>query len=165
MDLVSNYIGSLSSSQFGDKSGNISPNSDLNDNTFENILNDKLSRIMDENKMINSLGELGMPAGINIADFNENNSALNTNADNLINSLYKSDNSQAFNFKNNEYTTSDILTFFSSVFDSKPTMAQNTDSGLFSFERKLAANSYGKYARNIITDLSEFVTDTMKMKS
>ena len=41
-------------------------------------------------------------------------------------------------------------------------MTDTSNSGLFNFERKLAATSYDKYAKNIVTDLSEFVADALR---
>ena len=58
-----------------------------------------------------------------------------------------------------------VVTFFTSLFDSKPTLTDTSSSELFYFERKVAAGKYNRYARNIITDIGEFITDTMKMKA
>ena len=164
MDLVSNYIGSLSSAQLGNKSDGNNLGIDLNDNTFENILNNQMNKAMDDNTF-KITGELGIPAGLDIGDFDGTKPIFKVDTENktdVIKQINNTDNSQFQNFKSNDFSASEVLTFFSSIFDIKPTMTQTTDSGLFSFERKLAANSYGKYARDIVTNLTEFVSDALK---
>lgn len=167
MDLVSNYIGELSAAQFGHKKEGVNSNFDLNDDTFANILEKQMNNSVNkiENNM-NQIGNLGTPAGIDIGDFDGISPVFETNKVQDRAGINATENS-GFNFFNNlkDFTTSDVITFFPSLFDSKPTLTQTQSNGLFDFERKFAANSYGKYARNIVTDLQEFVTDTIKART
>ena len=153
MDVVTNFAGEISASQFGGKAQGTSVNLNPNDNTFENLLE----------KQLNSSS--GFVSGINIGDFDRNIQSFEINTDdetlNTIKSLQQAEMEKFNNGK--DFSTSELLTFFPSLFDSKPTLTQTSPSGLFEFERKVAANSYGKYSRSVITDLNEFVIDTLKM--
>ena len=150
MNLVQNFAGEISASMFGGNSQGINPKFDMEDNTFENLLEKQIQNGAKENNIYN------IPAGLNIGDVD--------GYDSIMNSVKSLDSAEAGKFNNNEkYTTSEVLTFFPSVFDSKPTLTDTTNNGLFDFERKMAANLYGKGARNIVTDISEFVTDALKI--
>ncbi len=163
MDLVSNYIGELSSLKSGKKEGGIDSNLDLNDSTFANMLEKQLNKIEDNSNNVEQIGNLGIPAGINIGDFDGN--VPQFGIDNGVKPINETESSALKRFDNpKEFSTSEILTFFPSLFDSKPSLTETQNNGLFDFERKLAATSYGQYARNIVTDLTEFVTDTIKSR-
>ena len=160
MDLVSNFVGSISPSMFGGKTQNVTPSVDLEDNTFSNMLDKQIQKEMEQTQP-NFMETLGLPSNLNIEDFintSQHIAEINTGApSNTINSIEFNNTDQ----KN--MSTSEFLTFFNSFFDSKPTLTDTSNSGLFEFERKLAATQYNKYSRNVVTDINEFVTDALKM--
>ena len=108
MDVVSNYIGQLSASQFGNKSEGVSGNIDLNDNTFENILNNQMNKDMEQD-VSNKIGELGIQSGLDIGDFDGTKPIFKTdNANNTeaVSRISESDNRQNLNFKNDDFSCS-----------------------------------------------------------
>ena len=52
MDFVSNYVGELSASQFGGGKNGLASNIDLNDNTFENLLEKQLNNSIDTSALL-----------------------------------------------------------------------------------------------------------------
>ena len=155
MSLVSNFIGEISSFQFGGKPS-ITPNFDLNDQTFSELLAKQMSVKQEEN-LNNYMSLMGLPAGFDLQNLNS------AESDNSINSVQPSSKTSDINSSEECVTNSEMLTFFTSLFDDKPGLADTSDKGLFNFERKLAANSYGKYAKDVITDVAEFVEDALKL--
>ena len=167
MDLVSNFAGSISPSMFGENKQGISPNIDIEDNTFENLLEKQMNKEAENN--INLDNNSAFPTGINIADLMSISSPQPIlDSENRLDAIQKignTDNTDFFEGKDTkDMSTSEILTFFNSLFDNKPSMTDSSNSNLFNFEYKVAAGNYDKYAKNIITDIQEFVTDTMKRK-
>ena len=146
MDLVSNFVGGLSASQFGSNTQSATSNFDMNDTTFADLLNKQLNQ---QDEAVNSISN----TALNILDFNNKSSFEATN----INPISNVDNTK-------DMSTSEVLTMFNSLFESKPTLTDSSNSGLFQFEKKFAASQYGKYARNVITDLNEFVSDAVLSK-
>jgi len=153
MNLMSNFVGEISASMFGGNSQGITPNIDMNDNTFDSLLEKAVNRDLDALNMP-SIQKSGN--GVNIGDYDGYSNVEK------IDSVKTDINIEKFN-KSNSYTTSELLTFYPSIFDLKPKLTESVTNGLYNFERKLAASSYGKGARNIVTDISEFVTDALKI--
>ena len=148
MSLVSNFVGEISASMFGGNSvKGVTQKLDMDDNTFENILE----------KQINSGINRNSSFGLNIGEIDGYSNTVG-NVDRTDTDI----NIEKFNTAGN-YTTSEILTFFPSVFNSKNHLTDVLSNGLYNFERKLAMNSYGKGAINIVTDISDFVTDALKI--
>ena len=144
MNLASNFIGNMSSAQFGGNIG-LKPDMDLDDKTFDNILNKQ----MDVNST-NPIENTGMPSGFNILDFESSN---NTN---LINNISETVNDIK------DMTTSEAVTFVKSLFED--TLSNhNAHSPLYNFARKHAANFYEKHAGNVVMNLGEFVSDALKL--
>lgn len=161
MDLVSNFVGAISPSMFGNNTQNITPIFDLDDNSFSDILEKQMTKEIEKNKP-NFIDKLGLSNGINIGDL-DGRIIEKDNTFDAVNSVNKYEKTDFNNLNNpKDLSTSEVLTFFNSLFESKPTLTDTVNSGLFDFERKIAANQYGKYAKNIVTDLSEFVTDALK---
>ncbi len=150
MSLVSNFVGGISASQFGG-SGKVSPDFDLNDTTFSDLLEKQLNT-RPENDSSGITGMLGMPSGFPIenADFPE--PVESTKAAEVIETPNVN--------PENETTTSEMLTFYSSMLDNNPEN-QNSHTQIFDFARKQAANFYQKYSGNMVTDLQEFVSDAL----
>lgn len=151
MSLVSNFVGGISAAQFGG-SGKVSPDFDLNDTTFSDLL-EKHINTKPENEATGIAGMLGMPSGFPIenADFAE--------SDEMIKAASQIENKGIASEENNT-TTSEMLTFYSSMLDNN-LENQNSHNRIFDFARKQAANFYHKYSGNIVTDLQEFVSDAL----
>ena len=164
MDLVSNFVGIVSPDILGENNKNVSPNFDLEDKTFSDLLEMQMQKKIEQNT--NFTDTIGIPSGFNIIDLTSNNQQLNANTDNKsmpINPINENEKTDFFDFNTRkDFSTSEVLTFFNSLFESKPTMTDTHSSGLFDFERKVAAGSYGKYAKNIVMNLGEFVSDTLR---
>ena len=163
MDLVSNYIGELAKSKMEGHSTGVSSGIDLNDNTFSNLLEKQLNNTID-NTQTSQISDFSIPSGLDIGDFDGN--IPNFNYAERISSSQETADFNYNRLKNaKDYSVSEILTFFPSLFDMKPSLTETVNNGLYDFERKMAASSYGHYAKSIITDLKEFITDTVKVKS
>ena len=166
MNLVSNFVGSISPSMFGNSAQTISQDIDLKDNTFSDMLEKQIQKNIEQEKP-NFIESLGLPDGLNISEFDgtiPQFSIKNIKQIDNIAPINEIEKTELSNFKNaKDMSTSEVLTFFNSLFESKPTLTDTARTGLFDFERKVAASSYGKYARNIVTDLSEFVSDALKL--
>ena len=166
MDLVTNFVGTISPSIFGDKNNQgVTPNVDLEDKTFSDMLERQMQKEIEQNKT-NILSNLNFPNGINIADFDSNIPQFTVNTENKLESVKPVNEFEKStlpdDFSKKEMSTAEVLTFFNSLFDNKPTLTDTTRNGLFDFERKIAANLYGKYSKNIALDLGEFVADTIR---
>ena len=167
MDLVSNFVGSISPNMFSGNTQSITQNYDLEDTTFSDMLEKQINKEFEQIKP-NFVESLGLPTGFNIADFDGTIPQFKYGMNNTENNENKLDtvkpefeNSMSNSDKDN-ISTSELLTFFNSLFDSKPTLTDTSNSELFQFERKTAANLYSKYAKNVVLDLGEFVADTLK---
>lgn len=144
MNLASNFIGNISSSQFGGNIG-LKPDMDLNDKTFDNILNNQMN-VNNTNPIENT----GIPAGLNILDISGSSDI------NAISNVSESVNDVK------DMTTSEAATFFRSLFDDA--MANhNAHNQLYNFARKHAANFYEKHAGSVVMNLGEFVSDALKL--
>lgn len=165
MDLVSNFVGSISPHLFGDNNHSITQNIDFGDKTFENILEEQMSKNIEQNKT-NFIDNLGLPSGVYIGDLDGAKPVFDVQnlQDDKVTSINQTENSPlAYSKDEKDMSTSEYLTFFKSIFDSKPSLTDTSNSGLFQFERKSAANQYGKYSKNVVTNLSEFVADAIKL--
>ena len=150
MSLVSNFIGDISSLQFGNKS-NVTNTFDINDDTFSKLLDKQMEvgEVKDKNGI--NLSQLGMPAGIDIEPFDgilENNSEMES-----VSPIQ--DNIQE------KTTTSETVTFFDSLLNSNT--QDNKHSELFDFAKRQATNLYNQYSRSVVTDVNEFVQDIKSM--
>ena len=175
MNAVSNFVGSISPDMFGNNAKSIAQNFDMGDTTFSDLLEKQINKIQQTNQF-DFVNSLDFYTGINMGDFDgtlpqfgvNTNNKFGENNDMLesIKPIQESENSASVNLKDTKnMSSSEVVTFFKSLFDSKPTLADTSTSSLFEFEKKMAAGKYNQYARNIVTDLTEFVSDTMKIKS
>ena len=155
MNLVSNFAGLISPNMFGESSQSLKPSMDINDRTFADMLEQQLQKEIEQNKP-NFVEMLGLPTGLDISNFENQQMSLDN-----VNKIQEVGGTGMDSTPKNP-STSEVLTFFSSLFENKPTLTDTSRSGLFEFERRVAANSYDKYARNIVTNLGEFVSDTIK---
>ncbi len=161
MDLVSNLASTMLSKAIEGNSTETTSQVDLNDKTFANLLDKQLNNNLEQNGQ-NFINTLGIPSisGLDLGDLDGHK----------INELTEvkpvdSFDKNMFNKYNSgkDFSMEEVLTLFNPVFETKPTMADTANSGLFDFERKTAANQYSKYAKNIVTNLSEFVSDALKI--
>ena len=161
MDLVSNLASTMLAKAIEGNSTETTSQVNLNDKTFANLLDKQLNNQLEQNGQ-NLVNNLGIPyiSGIDMGDLDGHNISQ-------LNKIQPVDsyNKDLFNKyeSGKDFSMEEVLTLFNPLFDSKPSMADTSNSGLFDFERKTAASQYSKYAKNIITDLSEFVTDALKI--
>ena len=163
MSLVSNFIGGISSSQFGGAKG-LAQNFDLNDTTFSDLL-EKQMQVKPKEDENNIFGMLGIPAGFEIEPVDFSEKAIDqTEAVGAKTEIEKNDekSSQEYNLfdlnKDGEVTNSEMTTFFSSLLDSGEN-GKDARSEVFDFAKKQAANLYNQYSKSIVTDIKEFVED------
>ena len=163
MSLVSNFIGGIGVNPNGGING-IAQQFDLSDTTFSDLLEKQIDT--KENEKTNSIlsGHFGIPAGMQIdgmdgAEFTEKAfdqaEALGAKTDfedkNEQNNIMDTNN-------DGEVTTSEMLTFFTSLLDTN-SEGENARSELFDFAKKQAANFYDKYSKSAVNSLNEFVSD------
>lgn len=161
MDLVSNLANTVLSKAMEGNSQENTAQIDLNDETFSNLLDKQLNNRLEQNGK-NFVDTLGIPSisGINLGEYDGHNIGQTD----LVQPVNEFDNAQSEKFKSGkDFSMEEVLTLFSPIFESKPNMAEVTNNGIFDFERKTAANLYNRYAKNVITDLSEFVSDALKI--
>ena len=164
MSLVSNFIGGIGVNPNGGLNG-ITQQFDLSDTTFSDLLEKQIDT--KETEKTNSIlsGPFGIPAGLEIdgmdgVEFTEKAfdqaEALGAktdseNEDNQNNNIFDTNN-------DGEVTTSEMLTFFTSLLDNGST-GQEARSELFDFARKQATDFYNKYSKSAVNNLNEFVDD------
>ena len=160
MSLVSNYIGTISPSQFA-KGNTPATEFDLNDTTFSDLLDKQMQGVNSKSDGLEgTLGSIGIPSGFQIQDLNP--TELTEKAFNQVEAVGEKIETQTDNspLTEKETTSSEFLTFFSSLLD---TPQNSADSNLMNFARKQAANFYGKYSQNVITNVNEFVEDIQSL--
>ena len=158
MNLLSNYVGVQSLDILGT---NEQSNNYLNadDSTFSDLLTKQMEAQMNDNNQY-AINNLSIPNALNIADL-VTMSNVKPDVSSVVNDIEIIDFN---NLKNPDLlsTTSEVLTFFPSVFQTKPTLTDTTDTGLFSFERKLAATTYNKFGKSFVSNINDFVSDALK---
>lgn len=161
MDLVSNLANTMLSKAIEGGSQEATSQVDLNDKTFANMLDKQLNNQLAQNGQ-NFIDNLGIPSisGIDIGDF-DGHSSNNLSAIKPVDN-YEATQHAKFN-SGKDFSMEEVLTLFNPIFESKPTMADTANNGLFDFERKSAASQYSRYAKNIVMDLGEFVSDALKI--
>lgn len=172
MSTVSNFVGTISPEMFGDSINKAVQNVDLDDTTFSDMLEKQINNVKNQANF-DVTKDLGLPSGINIMDLTESalpqydtNTRMGDNMLETVKPVNETDEA-VFRYMNDtkNMSTPEVVTLFSSLFDKKPTIIDDESNGLIDFEKKIAAGEYNRYAKNIVTDLTEFVTDTMKIKS
>ena len=160
MDLVSNLAQTMLSKAIEGNSSEVTSQVDLNDKTFSDLLDKQLNNQLEQNGQ-NFIDNLGIPSisGLDMGDLDGHNlSQIDS-----VRSIDKYDNALSDKFNSGkDFSMEEVLTLFTPLFETKPNMADTENSGLFEFERKTAANQYSKYSKNVVTDISEFVTDALK---
>ena len=121
-----------------------------NAGSFDDIFQKQFS-IRNESALQSPSGLYGIPTGLDIQALgqeynNVQNTIMNTNP------IKEADNLQKINAGNAEIKMTDI------ELENK----KDTHSQLFKFAQKHAANFYGKCSGNVVLNLDEFVSDTIK---
>ncbi|MBR6127673.1 hypothetical protein IKQ21_08325 [bacterium] len=148
MSIVSNYIGAIPSN-FANQGQNIS-GTDLDDNTFSDMLNKQMNVQEPQNGFPPTLG---IPAG-----FVENG----TNIVDMVSAANQpKETSPILGIDEKEIGTSEMVAFLTKPFDSPSALEKNLS--LMDFAKRQASNFYNKCASNVITNLSEFVEDSLKL--
>ena len=146
MSIVSNNIGAIQQN-IGNKAGQNS-NVDLSDKTFSDLLDKQMDM---KNFSIPPI--FGAPSG-----FTEGG----TNIIDLISSVHqKGGVEQVAKIDDSDIGTSEMVAFLTKPFDSHAALERN--NMLMDFAKKQASNFYNKCASNVITNLSEFVEDSLKL--
>ncbi len=166
MSLVSNFIGSIGSNP-NVVSGSITPQLDINDTTFLELLQKQVDTQQQTEKTNSILsGPFGIPAGMQIdgmdgVEFTEKVFDQAEALDAKIDDTQEKDNNLNNIMDTNqdgEVTTSEMLTFFDSLLDNG-SQGQQARSELFDFAKKQAMNFYNKYSRDVVLNVNEFVDD------
>lgn len=158
--IVSNLIEQISSSAVGGV--NKSQNFDLEDMTFAKLLETQGLKLQEASNPSEALGQLGMPAGFQIESIDGADVDIETQ-DNYSNNKVDPRNNvtDISELDSNPNTVkSSEENFFSSLLNEH---SQNTNSKMFNFALKHAANLYGLSGKSVVNDLSDFVTDISGM--
>ena len=168
MNLVSNFIGAAGANTGTGVSNNVSPFFDFNDTTFAGLLEKQLNSNNINTPSDNIIDGLGIPPGIQIENF-DGTEFSNTAQDQAeavgekINTTETDNTANPFDAdKNGDVTTSEVVTFFSSLLNNGAE-GQNARSELFDFAKRQAADFYNKYSKSVVTDLTEFVDDIKRV--
>jgi len=150
MSLVENLINQISTKELG---GITKPSGfDMNDDTFAKLLEKELNANIEETQT-GIMGNLGVPAGFFIQpaegiefaqDVQDQLEALGESK--LTNEVV----SEPFEMKE-----LDMSDFFSNLLKA----STNSNSEFMNFARKRAADSYGVFGKNFVSDIKEFADD------
>lgn len=150
MSLVENLINQISTSGLGSISN---PQSlDLEDNTFAKLLEKQMANVENSINQTNSLGEMGVPAGLVIEPF-EGIEFTNTVQDQMeINGMKNPQDT--IMVEPIEIKDIDMSDYFSNLLK-----ASTENKDFMSFAQKHASNAYSAFKNTYITDLTEFAQD------
>ena len=154
MSYIPNYNNIISSDYSIKNKNNI--NFDfLNDNHFAQLLNERINHYGEQNNWLSLFGiEATKPifenSGFNIQD-------LISSVNQVGSYIQKIDLNPI-----NQITTSEMMTFMSSPFDSHNS-ENHSNNNIFNYIKRSAVNTYNKCASSAITNLTEFVKDAMKI--
>ena len=140
MSLVENLINQISTNELG---GITKPQGfDMNDNTFENLLQRSLNNL--ESEPLNQIGTLGAPSGLFIEPYDK---------------IEETKEVQPINTEEIQIKEINMDDFFTGIIKS-----QDTDNqGIFDLAKKHAANAYNSFAGKYVANLREFIGDTMSL--
>lgn len=154
MSLVENLINQISTNGLG---GITRPqNFDLEDDTFAKLLEKQMSNAEKYIDQSNSLGEIGMPAGLVIEPYDATNFSEKVQ-----------DQMETAGIKNQQETTLvepieikdvDMRDYFSTLLSSS-----NENSDFMNFAKRQATNAYSIFKNSYVTDIKEFAQDLASM--
>lgn len=154
MSLVENLINQISTKGLGSIT---SPQSfDLDDDTFSKLLEKNMNTNAQVSTTSNFVGEMGMPAGFVIEPFDKIEFSNNVQDQMEIlgeKKLVK----EPISTEPLEMKELDMGDYFSSLLKSQ----SSKDSDFMNFAKKQATNFYNQYAKNLITNPTDFVQDIL----
>lgn len=151
MSLVENLINQIATGELG---GITKPlDFDLNDDTFAKLLDKQLNSTPEINHA-NSLGNLGMPAGLIIEPINGTDFAETAQDQMEIIGETKLSREEYIN-QPIEFKDVNTGDYFSNLLKTN----SDNNSDFMNFARKKANNAYEIFAKNYVVDLSDFVSD------
>ena len=145
MSIVSNTVGSIINTV--KQAAEPKSEYDSDDKTFSNLL-DKQMQASPEKNWFDQFYPSPQISGIDGIDIQD-----------LITSAHQQKSKVTDTNKTEEIGSAEMVAFLSRPFDSYSVSGGNT--GLMNFAKKHAANFYNKCASNVVTDLAEFVEDTL----
>lgn len=154
MSLVENLVNQISTRGLG---GVTSPQGfDLDDDTFSKLLEKSMNANKQEVAFTDLFGEIGMPAGFVI----EPHESIEF-ADNVLDQMEiigeKKLINEPISTEPLEMKELNLGDYFSNLLKSE----SSNNSDLMNFAKKQATNFYNQYAKNLITDSTEFVQDVL----
>ena len=156
MNLVSNIVGAIGADSLSKLTNPIKYNP--NDSTFDDLLQKQVdTKIQPESTDL--LGNLGMPAGFAIES--ADGSEMIQHDVGISEKVNNTQSSESFSNPDDEITTSETVTFFTSLLDNKSNLGH---SDVLEFAKRQASSLYNKYSRSVITDVNEFVKDIQDIK-
>lgn len=162
---ILNNLNSIFQTQENQNQNNIN-NFDLSDDTFSNILDEKLDNSkIEENVSLQIQNQLGIPAGLDIEGFDYNSLMNEINPDELIDSINTDSNIQNESKFNLGSLINDAKDAFSPVVDSLLDGEINTESGnpanpveaVKNFWNSQASNIYSIMNKDTVNDISDLV--------
>ena len=151
MSLVENILNQISTQGLG---GITSPqNFDLDDDTFAKLLEKQRESSLGEVQQ-NTIGQMGMPAGLVIEPF-DGVEFSDTLMDQLEATGEKNLTNESKIIDAFEMKDVDMGDYFSNLLRT----SDSEKSDLMNFARKHASNTYGNFAKSFVTDITEFAQD------
>lgn len=141
MSLVENLVSQISPKGLG---GITSPQGfDLNDDTFEKLLGSKMINGATGPNSVDKTAHLGAPAGLVIEPIDAPQSTAEV----------KPINTEEIQIKD-----IDLTDYFTNIIKNS-----KDDNGIFDLAKKHAVNAYNTFAGKYVTDIKDFVSDTLAM--
>ena len=150
MSLVENLINQISTSGLGGISN--PQNFDLEDDTFAKLLEKQMSSIENSINQTNTIGDMGVPAGLIIEPF-DGIEFSNTVQDQMEMNGAKNPHDTVM-VEPIEIKDIDMSDYFSNLLK-----AATENKSFMNFAQKHASNAYGAFKNTYITDMTEFAHD------
>jgi len=150
MSLVENIISQISTQGLNGTSG--IQNFDLSDNTFSKLL-DKQMEVPTTSSLDNSLGQLGIPAGMFIESFD--GSDFSDLAKDQLEIIGETKLTNEFTNEPIQFKDIDMDDYFSKLIKTNT----NSTSDFMNFAKRQATNAYDVFGKNFVVDIKDFVND------
>ena len=154
MSLVENLINQISTNGLG---GITSPQKfDLEDDTFAKLLEKQMANAENSLNQTNSIGEMGIPAGLIIEPFDSID--FTEKVQDQMEAVGMKTSQEAVLVEPIEIKDIDMKDYFSSLLSSS---TENND--FLNFAKRQASNAYGAFKNTYVTDITEFAQDLASM--
>ena len=150
MSLVENLINQISTNGLGGISN--PQHFDLEDDTFAKLLEKQMANAENSISQTNSLGEMGVPAGLVIEPY-ESIDFSNTVQDQMDTIGFKTQQDTTM-VANVDIKDIDMSDYFTTLLK---TSTENKD--FMNFAQRQASNAYGAFKNTYISDITEFAQD------